>query len=284
MSLLLLGAGNSGGAAGAAGPLFRFRAGDTPQGMLFAAPTSGALGGVLGAPVRMYIGDQTATPRSTYAGWSSMTGATWNLLVFGDSISRPYTGNPLTVGATIGDGYPAKVARYHRTSKFNWGDFARDAACLANGGDTTLDIPSIVSATIPSAFSSLPTIAIVFAGTNDITNLGQTAATTYTRLKTVCALIKSSYATNKVIVPTMAPRGSGNESIRTTYNSSINGGDTSYDYVANVGADATIGTLASNSDATLYPDGVHWSDLSHTYAFPLVNAKVILAKTALGVT
>jgi hypothetical protein len=88
---------------------------------------------------------------------------------------------------------------------------------------------------------------VVFIGGNDVQN-GTAPATAYAALKSYCAARKAAAPALKIIVCTSPVRDVvGFEANRLTWNSLINGGDTSYDAVADFGGDTFLGDPAQAS-------------------------------------
>lgn len=127
-------------------------------------------------------------------------------------------------------------------------------------GETVANMLTRQSAKILSSLGSFPfQIYVVWGGLNDFFIDGASAATIYSNLKTYCANIKSADSRAIVVLCTELPStGAGWNAVRATINTSITTeASPTWDYIADLAANGTIGDDADASDTTYYSDGTH---------------------------
>lgn len=102
-------------------------------------------------------------------------------------------------------------------------------------------------------------IFVVWAGLNDFFLNGDLAAAIYANLKTYCQNIKTAAPNSPIVLCTELPStGAGWNVQRAALNVLINTEvSPSWDYICDLGANATMGPDAAASDTSLYSDGTH---------------------------
>jgi lysophospholipase L1-like esterase len=126
------------------------------------------------------------------------------------------------------------------------------------------------------AYTSDPHIVLVTFGTNDLTIGGRTAAQIYADLQTYCAAVRAEGG--QVIVCTILPNNAWNGTQQTTrndYNTLVRTNWASFaDGLCDYAVDPTMGPQAASADTTLYGDGLHVTELGHSYLAPITAAAV----------
>ncbi len=118
-------------------------------------------------------------------------------------------------------------------------------------------------------------IFCIWYGRNDLVVGGATPATVFSNLKTYCQAIKTARADATVIIFTELPSagGAGYETDRQTLNTSIRSEvSPPWDYICDIGNDATIGQAGQNLDATYYSNSDH---IHPTFAGDTIISSVI---------
>jgi lysophospholipase L1-like esterase len=114
-------------------------------------------------------------------------------------------------------------------------------------------------------------------GTNDIANTsGLTASQLYGYLTTFCS---NAHAVGwKVVVATVLPSSgytTAQQSVWNTYNGLVRTNWSSIaDGLADIQSSDVMGPFSATSNTSLYPDGVHPSDLGYTYLAPIFASAV----------
>jgi lysophospholipase L1-like esterase len=119
-------------------------------------------------------------------------------------------------------------------------------------------------------------VVFLMMGTNDLTVGGRTAAQIYADYQTYAANVRASGA--KIIVATILPNDAWDATKQTTrndLNTLIRDNWASFaDGFCDFAADPTMGPQSAASDNTLYPDGLHPSELGHSYLAPLAATAI----------
>lgn len=119
-------------------------------------------------------------------------------------------------------------------------------------------------------------IVTILGGVNDWFQDHVDGATIATRLTTYCQARKSA-GWNLVGIATELPcNAAGWETDRTTINNAIYSGYQSMgaDFIIDLAVQPVIGTAAAANDVTLYPDGLHPTDLGYSYIAPVFAAAI----------
>lgn len=161
-------------------------------------------------------------------------------------------------------------------------ELGESAWLFSNGGlglDTIANAVSVQSIKVyPQLNTFKRQIVCVWYGRNDIDG-GATAATVYTNLYNYCQNIKTNRSDAIVILFTELPSSSGNpnyETTRQTLNTSIRTeASPTWDYIADIGNDATIGQAGQNTNATYYVDTIHPGFAGDTIIASYVTAILI---------
>jgi lysophospholipase L1-like esterase len=244
--------------------LFHFVVGDRPAGSIFSR-----------AGAAYELADSappTSSPR-----WYTVTSAQGIIFAVGDSI---------TLGATATESYFPKVQRAQASDlRLHNSNLAVNAAYLSNSGSAATNMTDITTTYVDPVFTGQKGVAVVFGGSNDMFLGGVTGAVAFARLQTVCGLIRSSHPNVKIVAVTPLPRQNNApfETARQAMRTLINGGDSSYDFVADWGGNATMASnAAASTNATYYTDQIHPTNAGQIIGASVVGPAVALALTAAG--
>ena len=244
--------------------LFHFSAGDRPAGSLFSRA---------GAAFEL----SNSAPPTSSPRWYTVTNPQGILFAVGDSV---------TLGATAIESYFPKIQRlYAPTKRLHNSNLGVNSAYLSNSGSAATDMDVTIGAYVDPVFTTMKGAAIVFGGSNDAFLGGASAATVFTRLKADCNLIRVSHPNVKIVVVTLLPRQNNGsfETLRQTLRTSMLGGDSSYDYVADWGGNVTMAAnAASSTNATYYSDQIHPTDAGQIIGASIIGPVVATALTAAG--
>lgn len=150
-----------------------------------------------------------------------------------------------------------------------------------SGGGNTLTgtaIPNFATQITPilSRYPADNRIVFCAYGTNDLTDLGRSAAQMYADIQTYCGLVRAGGG--KVIVATMLPNNGWNGTQQTTrndFNTLVRTNWASFaDGLADFALDPTMGPQAAASNITLYDDGLHITNVGASYLAPIVAAAI----------
>ncbi|HEV8061459.1 MAG TPA: SGNH/GDSL hydrolase family protein [Gemmataceae bacterium] len=184
---------------------------------------------------------------------------TKQVLFIGDSITTGFQAT--TAGgswdALIAKNYPA---RYY-VNKGRSGAFTSDLL-----GDIATNLYPFVSCGVPTACT-------VWAGTNDIDFGSKSGATAYANLVTICQELRAKGA-GPIVVITMLPRGSADETQRQILNNALRSNWTTFaDGLADVETMASgMGAAGANSNTTWYnADAIHPNDTGHALLYTLIS-------------
>lgn len=181
----------------------------------------------------------------------------------GDSITWGY-------GISPGSKYPQQLQTALGTSYLVLNSAANSKHIDSSGTNDAVDEADRIDGCYDAARPA--NILVVWLGTNDI-NTGDSGSTAYTQLVSYCQARQA--AGWQVVVCTMLPRGAGNETARTTFNTSIRTDWATFaDALADIAADTTIGDLGDESNATYYSDSVHLTAAGATIAMGYVETAV----------
>ena len=145
---------------------------------------------------------------------------------------------------------------------------------MSEGGRTLDDMTTNIAARLAlTKRTGAKNICVVWGGTNNIKN-GETAAATYAKLLTLCALVRA--AGYICIVLTADPRTDwALDAVRLAYNTLMRDNWATFaDAIVDVGADPTTGPNAAASDTALFADGIHRTPLGYAYGAPAVASAV----------
>jgi lysophospholipase L1-like esterase len=122
-------------------------------------------------------------------------------------------------------------------------------------------------------------LLIFWEGTNDLHLLGLSAAQAYANIKTYC--VGRRKAGFQVLVATILPRTgeSANQETRridlnTMLRTAIANNETWLNGIIDVGADATLGNIATCADTSIYYDGTHLTVAGHALLAPIFRDAV----------
>jgi lysophospholipase L1-like esterase len=211
------------------------------------------------------IASMTRWIRST-CGFTAIPQSAYNIVVDGNSLACGYSGTTA---------YPMYDGMLAASPSINGSDYLN----VATSGIVTSALTSRAATTVDSLLNAgLATnrkILLIWEITNDLATGVQTAAGAYANIKAYCQARRTA-GWGKIVVFTCLPRSNaglraGFETDRQTVNTNIVTNAVAEgwaDYVADIGADATIGVAGASDNATYYPDKIH-----------LTNAGVAIAKT-----
>lgn len=131
----------------------------------------------------------------------------------------------------------------------------------ANSGQQLVQIDAFKNAIAPRSAIALKTFNVIWEGTNDIYNNGDSGATAYNRLVAVYKSIKDKATKNFIF--TMLPRqnDTAKEAQRIIYNNLIRNNAAANDYaVVDIASNSSIGSLGSQSNSNYVGDLIHLSD------------------------
>ena len=247
--------------------LFHLSAGDRPTGNYFER-----FGPALS------LSSTAADPYAAAPNWHMATGTVPGFLAaLGDSI---------TYGATVMESFVPKVWRASFGSRnFHVANLGVNAARLVNV-DPAISIDAVATTYVTPVFGSMKGVFIVFGGSNCMFLDSLTPAQTFAHLQTVCQNLRASHPNAKIIVVTTLPRenNGGFEGVRQSFNTLVRGGDASYDYVADWGANATMAANAGDTlNTTYYTDTIHPTDAGHVIGQSIITPVVNTALAALGI-
>jgi hypothetical protein len=117
-------------------------------------------------------------------------------------------------------------------------------------------------------------VAVFWEGRNDVTVNGASAATAWANLQAAAAALYAA-GYEKIVMGTVLPSNDLNDTTRASLNALIvAGAGTTYDHLADVAADATIGEDGDNANTTYYSDGVHMKAAGNAIAAPIFQTAI----------
>jgi lysophospholipase L1-like esterase len=185
-------------------------------------------------------------------------------------------GDSLTVGLNLSD-----LTNNYPTQMSTASPFATGWANVNVGvsGQTVIGMISTAPTVVDPVYSAsrLENFCAAWGGTNDIVNLGDSAATVFANLQTY---INARLAVGwKVVVLTCIDRTGINETTRAAYNalitSTYGGGAVPGVAVADVAANANIGANGAASNLTYFmSDGIHLTTAGYAIVAPVVATAI----------
>lgn len=244
--------------------LFRLKAGDRPAGSIFSRAGDAFQLSSLPPP--------SSSPR-----WYTVDDPQGIMFSLGDSI---------TAGTMATESYFPKTQRqYASTKRLHNSNLSVPSAFISNSGSPDTNMTDIESSFVDPVFTSMKGVAVVFGGTNDMFLGGASGAVAFSRLQTLCAMIRASHVNVRIVVVTPLPRQNNGsfEVSRQAMRALMNGGDPSYDFVADWGGNATMAANeASSTNTTYYSDEIHPTDEGHIIGASIVGPAVQSALAASG--
>jgi hypothetical protein len=144
----------------------------------------------------------------------------------------------------------------------------------ARGAHTSVDLAARVALDFGRfAVGPAPRIAVVWEGRNDVVVNGASAATAHANLVGLAQALRSAGYT-KVVMGTVLPSNTLDNTLRATLNASIRANTTDWDAVADVASDSTMGADGANSNATNYVDGIHGTAAGNAILAPYFRAAI----------
>lgn len=182
----------------------------------------------------------------------------------GDKLNLIFEGDSITEGNNVGENedYPyLTFSRYFDNGRNKYDN-------RGTSSDTALNIDTNKTEILTSFDNTYTNVLILLIGINDIANATETNAQIYEHIKNIWAYVREN--NGLVVACTILPAGtlSAWETNRTEINGWIREDDHLYDYLADFGADETIG-LDGSQDNLIY----YLSDKVH----PNVNGNNIMA-------
>jgi lysophospholipase L1-like esterase len=144
---------------------------------------------------------------------------------------------------------------------------------MSRSGSTSPSLTSRVSQDVgvPLAKWGGLTVAVVLEGRNDVVTNGANATVAYNNLVALSTALKGNGA-DSVVMCTVLPSTGLADATRDSLNTLIRG-DVTWT-VADIAADPTIGGNSSNSNTTIYGDGVHLNATGTAIAAPIIRAAI----------